>query len=121
MNTSIGICQVKVGKNLGFKKSIIVMVNCLGFIPYSYETISYEWFCFYLDKDITGSNKPVESVPVVELYDLMEVLENAKKRMVKLNEEYTAQITKDGIKVGCQTISFEAFENLVKAVKEFKS
>jgi len=33
---------------------------------------------------------------------------------------YTAKVTKDGIKVGCQTITFDKFKELVKVVKDFQ-
>jgi hypothetical protein len=34
--------------------------------------------------------------------------------------DYSAEVTEDGIKVGCQTIKFDKFDELVKLVKEFK-
>jgi len=40
---------------------------------------------------------------------------------VRLNDKLEAEITRDGIQVGCQTISFDAFNELKKAVKKFKS
>jgi len=40
---------------------------------------------------------------------------------VRLNDKLEAEITSEGIQVGCQTISFDAFNELKKAVKKFKS
>jgi hypothetical protein len=34
---------------------------------------------------------------------------------------YDAVVSEDGIKVGCQTISFEKFDELVKAVNKIRS
>jgi hypothetical protein len=37
---------------------------------------------------------------------------------VKLNNEYIAVVSKDGVKVGCQTFGLEKIEELAKALKE---
>jgi hypothetical protein len=39
--------------------------------------------------------------------------------IVKLNDQYNAEITKDGIFVGCQTIPLSVIPELVKATKKF--
>jgi len=38
-----------------------------------------------------------------------------KTKEVKLNSEYSAIVSKDTIKVGCQTIPYEAVKEIVKA------
>lgn len=40
---------------------------------------------------------------------------------MKLTKDYDAVISEDDIKVGCQTITFEAFDKLVKAVNKMRS
>lgn len=39
---------------------------------------------------------------------------------VKLNKEYSAVLTKDGIEVGCQKFTYEKLDELVNASKEFR-
>lgn len=39
---------------------------------------------------------------------------------VKISEDYDAIVTKEYIKVGCQTIKFEDFDKLVSAVKKIR-
>jgi len=45
------------------------------------------------------------------------------KKSYKMHDlcDYFAEVTKDGIKVGCQTIPFDKFEKLVTLVNEFKN
>jgi hypothetical protein len=40
--------------------------------------------------------------------------------LVTLNEEYDAEVTAEGITVGCQTFTFEAFDKLAEAVKKMR-
>jgi hypothetical protein len=40
--------------------------------------------------------------------------------LVALNEEHSAIVEPEGVKVGCQTFSFDKIEELYKAVQKFK-
>lgn len=40
-----------------------------------------------------------------------------KKNTMKLTNDYDAEVTDDGIKVGCQLITFDKFDELAKLVK----
>ena len=58
-----------------------------------------------------------------DIKEIMEFLitppkEYIVKSVAGLND---AMVTKDGIKVGCQTVSFEKFQELVDKVEEFKA
>jgi hypothetical protein len=63
-------------------------------------------------QEFSSVHKVLESVNINPL-DLNEFT-------VKLNEEYSAEITSDGIKVGCTTFPFDTFDKLKEAVKDFK-
>ncbi len=55
------------------------------------------------------------------LEEALKILTNLPKvYLVALNDEYIAEISKDGIMVGCQKISFEAFEEVCRAVEKAK-
>ena len=41
-------------------------------------------------------------------------------RTVRLSDDYTAEVTPEGVKVGCQTFSFEVLDDLFKAVEEVR-
>ena len=41
-------------------------------------------------------------------------------RTVRLSDDYTAEVTPEGVKVGCQTFSFEVMDELFKAVEEVR-
>lgn len=57
-----------------------------------------------------------------DLPKIVSILTNSKPPIVVENVgEYTAVINDDGINVGCQTISFEKFDEVAKAVKEYRS
>jgi len=45
-------------------------------------------------------------------------MEKPKKQIVQLNSEYSDVVSKDGIKVGCQTFNLDIVEKLANAVKE---
>ena len=48
-------------------------------------------------------------------------IRQVKVNKVKLNDEYTATISPEGVEVGGYTFSFEKINELVAAVKSFKS
>lgn len=51
---------------------------------------------------------------------IIKYLSNPKEDLsMWITDDYEATITKSGIEVGCQTITFETFEKLVTLVKEF--
>jgi hypothetical protein len=39
---------------------------------------------------------------------------------IEISSQYTAEISKDSIKVGCQTISFEKFDEIAAAVEKMR-
>jgi hypothetical protein len=49
------------------------------------------------------------------------IRQEVKSSKVKLNDEYTATISPDGVEVGGYIFSFEKINELVAAVKSFKS
>lgn len=55
--------------------------------------------------------------------DAKEIIEYFKSTQITVPNigEYSATVTKDGIKVGCQTITFGAFDELTKAVNTVRT
>ena len=55
--------------------------------------------------------------------DAVEIIERLTKTYTVTevgDDNYTATVTDEGIVVGCQTITFEKFEEIVKVVKDFQ-
>jgi len=40
--------------------------------------------------------------------------------VVKLNDEYSATVSKDGVEVGCQKFDFETIDKLVNVIKKYR-
>ena len=53
--------------------------------------------------------------------ELEKLIATSTVTRVVLNAQYTAEVTEDGITVGCQEIPFEAVDKLAEAVKEIRS
>ena len=77
------------------------------------------------DNEITASVQPFGDNVYdysTQLPEIIDLLMNPKKEyVVKDVGDYTAEITKEGIVVGCQTISFEKLQEIVDKVAEFKA
>jgi len=84
------------------------------------ETCSANTYLLYDGEEIIGHDrKKGELLLFPEVIAEMHAFKSVPK--VGLNDELEAEITSEGIQVGCQTISFDAFNELKKAVKKFKS
>jgi hypothetical protein len=59
-----------------------------------------------------GFNYPLQSVQFVR--------KAPKKISIQISEDYVANVNKDNIKVGCQTITFKAFDRLAEAVAKIR-
>ena len=113
-------------------KILQFLTGCLNeeIFSYTYETKSSLYNYIGLDnidnKKISAycafDNKKV--VDFVDIYKLF--IEHEFKKLVspkfevELNNEHRAEITKEGIKVGCQNFSFDKFEELYGKIQEFK-
>lgn len=69
-------------------------------------------------KEYEISNWDFNSIP--QANDLLTFRENwirpaPKTKEVKLNNEYTAIVSKDDVKVGCQTFPYDVIKEIVKA------
>jgi len=84
------------------------------------ETCSSNTYLFYDGEEIIGINRVIgELLSFPEVIAEMHAFKSIPK--VRLNDKLEAEITSEGIQVGCQTISFDAFNELKKAVKKLKS
>jgi hypothetical protein len=57
----------------------------------------------------------------VGLSEFLEMLVEGSSRIVKLNENYDAEVFSDRVKVGCQDIPFSAIEKLMEAINKQKA
>lgn len=82
-------------------------------------------YVYISDNEITASVQPFgDNVYdyATQLPEIIYLLMNPKKEyVVKDVGDYTAEITEEGIVVGCQTISFEKLQEIVDKVSEFKA
>jgi len=60
-------------------------------------------------------NYPADAAKLIEFLSFPLIEEK-----IRISDEWVAHVTKDGIKVGCQSISFERFDELAKVVKEVR-
>ncbi len=72
--------------------------------------------------DIGGNyNSGVSGNPVVTLIEMVGILTGAGLlAKVQISDEYNAIVTKEGIQVGCQKVTFERFDELAAAVKRVR-
>jgi hypothetical protein len=79
--------------------------DIINFVNDEYEdddAVTYEW-----DYNLSMILKHLNSPPKEDL-------------SMWITNDYEANITEEGIEVGCQTIKFEVFEELVELVKQYK-
>ena len=57
---------------------------------------------------------------VVDIGEFVSLFMANRNNFIDIGEGYTAEISKRGITVGCQTFSFEAFDRLAAGVAKFR-
>lgn len=77
---------------------VVIIRNDVKDIGFTGDNANYNW--------------PEDSVEIIDFI-------YSAPKAVKLNDEYTALITKEGVKVGCQTIPFSAVAELHRAILTF--
>lgn len=100
-----------------------------SFDEYSVNTFSVDTDGNHWSKEISGNGRirvgrenytlPQDFSKVINLVRANEV-ENYTPVIISDVGDYEAKVHKSGIKVGCQTISFEKFEEIAEAVKKFR-
>jgi hypothetical protein len=77
------------------------------------------------DGSIGGSSKGARTVTHHYPEDIQKIvnyfIKPKKEYIVTEVGDYNAEITKDGIKVGCQVISFEKFDEVANKLKDFRN
>ncbi len=70
-----------------------------------------------------GTSSKVKTAPDLDFHKLFNTEEYRFARPVSivLTKDYTAEVSKDGIRVGCQLFTFEKFDELAKAVQQIKN
>ncbi len=128
---------VKVNNRKDFETLVTLMVaNGYTYSPYNTHTTpkevadswarSYSYLLLSDKKNLNGCNHgcslaqaylnwPEDAATVVDM-----LFNSKKNRIVENVGDYTAEITENGIEVGCQTIPFEKFQEIVEAVKAVK-
>jgi len=82
--------------------------------------------CYHKTKEFDFTCKRKSTFPEYEFLnwsDDLEAIVNILRggdNKVKISKDYDAIVTKSGIKVGCQDISFEDFDKLTDLVKKFR-
>ena len=71
-------------------------------------------------RDEDGTECTIGDIDNIFIKDMMEYIPKVEVE-VSLNDEYTATVTSEGVKVGCQTFSLDKIEELVQAAKKVKS
>jgi len=116
---------VQTGGNVELSKIVYERLVELGYCfksdtaDYSYIAKAYclypEGYLAYCASDkIYGDKISIDDVLFTNKYRLV------KPEKVVLTDEYTAVIDKTGIKVGCQSFSFEKFDELAASVKKIR-
>lgn len=102
---------------------LLVKLRSIINAKHSFKSISMDIF-----GDGSGNIKAGESEylagfsnAAVLCVELQKLIDAESSISVELNDEYSAEVTKDGIKVGCQSIDFEAFDELIKVVEKVRS
>lgn len=67
---------------------------------------------------ITGNPSPDLDDTIVSIQEWIELIVKKSPINIKLNDNYTAKCTKEGIEVGCQTFSWGIVEKLIEAKNE---
>jgi hypothetical protein len=99
--------------------SMLAAFQKKGFKVYSAQTRGYRNFCFTNPPDTIQGTSP--SSPVVCWRKFLKDLKGYKQPInVEINNEYTAVVYPDCIKVGCQIISFDVVKRLTKAIAKMK-
>lgn len=120
------IAQIKTENKLQ-RQIVATVLSGFGFTPLSKDTFSYPIIVVRHDKIVTGDNSHNDlffcrnSYHFNELEEFIKYITDYLARPqqieVSLNAEYKAIVTKNGIKVGCQTFAPDIIEKLAAAYK----
>jgi hypothetical protein len=125
-------------KNIKEYKQATAFVYALGITYGDIETYTeylnvtnlnndYEDYPYILvdteNKDLDFSSDPSEYTSLIWIkdHDQIEKALTQKSFTMTLTNDYEATVTHDGIVVGCQTIDFDTFQELVDLVDEFNN
>lgn len=92
-----------------------------GFHDYTYERlVNHDYLHFMIDLDknaISGHHRSSDSLKNSKQITFNKVfsLSVPVRITVKLNENHTAEVSKTGIKVGCQVFSLDVIDKLIEA------
>lgn len=98
-------------------KIVLNYLESMGYNhTYSKNDINfYKWLTIYpKHKSIGGNSDEKDYITTIDFNTLFS-WRAEKKEIVVLNNEYKAEITKDGIKVGCQVFPLDIVGKLVEA------
>jgi hypothetical protein len=102
---------------IGFKRGAYPTANeaVEGLRPFSAIQV-------YKEGDIGGNfQSSISGLTVVTLNELVRILTGAGLyASVQISDEYKAIVTKEGVQVGCQNVTFERFDELAAVVKRVR-
>lgn len=79
----------------------------------------YHWVVIRNDKTIEGNKNYFDKFKTITLQELFD-LEQPETITVKLNDSHSAIVSKDGIKVGCQSFTHDSIKELWLACEKMK-
>lgn len=108
--------------------NIIRCLYALGYKSFGRNTVddyinqwkfSYPWTVIQIEQKNFGGNKSEWPEYTTITFDKFLSLKKELEIEIKLNDEYTAIISKDNVKVGCQTFPLSVIQELYNALKKF--
>lgn len=100
---------------LGYKNSDTSVISAVEY--WKKYGFAYPWTIIAVDSKIFSGNTRVYDEHKTITFDKFLSLKEELIIEVKLNEVYTAEVSNNGIKVGCTTFPLEIVNKLVKAIK----
>lgn len=88
----------------------------VGEFPYVYVNWERNW----IGAKRYDSSFAARGENVLDFKDINRIFLEDGPTRIKLNDQYTAEVSAAGIKVGCQTFSFEKIEELYRAALKFQ-
>lgn len=115
--------QVEIRNNPVLKKLFLEHAKKIGLkFNKDFDTDNVHSFQvgLYINKSVTYSSVSFYKPDEYPILSMAEFLETVIVKTVKLNENYTATITKDNIKVGCQDFSPNVLKEVLAVWESLK-
>lgn len=103
---------------LGYKNSDTCVISAVEYTKkYGFQ---YPWTIIDIDRKVFSGNTREYKEHTTITFDEFLSLKKDVNIEIKLNDEYTAIVSKDNVKVGCQTFPLSVITKLYNAVEKMK-